>query len=405
MKKIRIGLAREGKIPPDNRVALAPWEIIEAQTIFPSLEIICQSSQVRCFSDESYKKLGIPVVKSLKDCDIILGIKEFPVQDLIPDKTYYFFSHTVKKQKHNRRLLQAILEKRIRLIDYECLTDMHGKRMIAFGRFAGIVGTYNALWGYGTRYNLYHIRRAWECTSYNDLKNEYKKINLPPVHIAVTGHGSVGHGSREVLDRIGIREVTAPDFLNLEFKEPVYVQLHSRDYYTRFDNGDFDREEFHRSPHFYHSVFMGFAEKADILINGAFWNIGADPYFTKMDMQKEKFQIKLIADISCDIRGPIPSTIRISSIKDPFYDYDPLSGMEKEPFSNEMQVTMMAIDNLPNELPREASNAFGRILIERIFPNIFYGDEDEMLKRATIAGNGKLLPRYKYLQGFIEGRE
>lgn len=405
MRKIKIGLAREGKMPPDNRVALTPWEVIEIQNIFPSVEVLCQTSPFRCFPDESYRKLGIPVVESLEACDVILGIKEFKGKDLLMGKTYLFFSHTIKKQAHNREMLRQILQKNIRLIDYECLTDAYGKRVIAFGRFAGIVGAYNGLLGYGLKYNLYRIKRAHECENYIDLKNEYKKIILPPVKIMLTGHGSVGHGAQEVLEGVKIKEVTVSDFLNIDYREPVYVQLHSRDYHKRFDGGDFDREEFHRAPHFYRSDFLRFARQADLFLNGTFWDFGSEPFFTREQMNSKDFNIKVIADISCDIHGPIPSTTRTSTIPDPFYDFDPIKGVEAPAFSGTNHITVMAVDNLPNELPREASNSFGRVLIEKIFPNLVYGDENEMLRRATITLNGKLAPRYKYLQDFVEGKE
>lgn len=405
MKKIKFGLAREGKMPPDNRVALTPWEVIEVHNLFPSVEIFCQTSPFRCFPDESYHKLGIPVVESLESCEVILGIKEFQIKDLLADKTYLFFSHTIKKQSYNRKMLHHILQKNIKLIDYECLTDVYGKRVIAFGRFAGIVGAYNGLLAYGKKFNLYHIKRATECENYIELKREYKKILLPPVKIVLAGHGSVGHGAREVIDGAGIKEVTVNDFLNLEYKEPVYVQLHSRDYFKRFDGGDFDREEFHRAPHFYRSDFFRFATKADLFLNGTFWDIGSDPFFTCEQMRRNDFNIKIIADISCDINGPIPSTIRTSTISEPFYDFNPALEMEAPPFSHVGNITVMAVDNLPNELPREASNSFGRVLIEKILPNMIYGDENEMIRRATITMNGKLTPRYKYLQDFVDGRE
>lgn len=404
VKKIKIGIAREGKIPPDNRVPLTPWEVIEAQNIFPNFEIVCQSSDIRCFEDESYSKLNIPILEKLDDCDVILGIKEFPAQDLIPGKTYMFFSHTIKKQAYNRKLLRSILDKKIKLIEYECLTDTHGKRVIAFGRFAGIVGAYNALLGYGKKYNLYNVKRAMECSTYIELKSEYKKMQLPPIKIVLTGHGSVGHGAREVLENVGIKEVTVHDFLHHELKDPVFTQLHSRDYYKRFDDGDFDREEFHRSPHFYKSDFIRFALNTDILINGTFWNKGADRFFSIADMLRDDFRIRVIADISCDLNGPIPSTIRTTTIEEPFYDFDPFESSEMPPFYDDRNITVMAVDNLPNELPREASNSFGRVLIEKIFPNMVYGDEDEMIARATITENGELTPRYKYLHEFVYGR-
>jgi len=402
--KIKIGIAREGKVPPDNRVPLTPWEVIEAQNIFPNFEIVCQSSNIRCFEDESYSKLNIPIVEKLEDCDVILGIKEFPIQELIPGKTYLFFSHTIKKQAYNRKLLRSILDNKIKLIEYECLTDTYGKRVIAFGRFAGIVGAYNALLCYGKKYNLYDVKRARDCSTYIELKSEYKKMQLPPIKIVLTGHGSVGHGAREVLESIGVKEVTVHDYLFHELKDPVFTQLHSRDYYKRFDDSDFDREEFHRAPHFYKSDFIRFARNTDILINGTFWNKGADRFFSIADMLRNDFRIRVIADISCDLNGPIPSTIRTSTIDEPFYDFDPFESNEVPPFTDERNITVMAVDNLPNELPREASNSFGRVLIEKVFPNMVYGDEDEMIARATITENGKLTPRYRYLQEFVYGR-
>jgi alanine dehydrogenase len=405
MNKIKIGIAREGKIPPDNRVPLTPWEVIEAQNIFPAFEIVVQSSSIRCFTDESYSDLNIPVVEKLDDCDIILGIKEFHVKDLIPDKTYLFFSHTIKKQRYNKKLLRAILDRKIKLIEYECLTDKFGKRIIAFGRFAGIVGAYNGILGYGKKFNLFDIKPAYQCSSYIELKNEYKKMQLPPIKVVLTGHGSVGHGAREVLENMGIKEVTVYDFMNHELKDPVFTQLHSRDYFKRFDDGDFDREEFHRSPHFYKSDFIRFTRKADIFINGTFWNQGADRYFSIADMLRDDFNIKIIGDISCDIGGPIPSTLRASTIEEPFYDFDPVESCEKPPFTDDGNITVMAVDNLPNELPREASNSFGRALIEKVFPNMVYGDEDEMIDRATITDKGELMPRYKYLHDFVYGRK
>ncbi len=405
MKKIKIGLAREGKVPPDNRVTLTPWEIIETQNLFSGLEVYCQTSNIRCFSDESYRKLQIPVIDSLDNCAIIMGIKEFPVEDLLEGKTYFFFSHTIKKQPYNRRLLQEILKKNITLVDYECLTDIHGKRVLAFGRYAGIVGAYNGLLGYGLKYDLFELARAFRCDSYALLKQEYKKILLPPIKILLTGHGSVGHGAREVLEGAGIKEVTASDYLMMEFREPVFVQLHSRDYYKRYDYAEFDREEFHRSPHYYKSDFLKYARKTDLMINGTYWNMGSERMLSMEDLQGGDVNIKMIADISCDIDGPIPATIRNSTIKEPFYDFNPYTKEEAPPFSSENHITVMAIDNLPNELPKESSNSFGRVLIEKIFPNLVYGDEDEMIKRATITSNGKLTSRYRYLQDFVEEKE
>ncbi len=405
MKKLKIGLAKEGKKPVDNRVPLTPWQVIEVQYLFPSLSILCQSSPVRCFPDEAYEKLGIPVVDNLNDCDIILGVKEFPVKNLIEEKTYLFFSHTIKKQPYNRDLLKEIIRKKITLIDYECLRDINGNRVIAFGRFAGLIGAYNGLLGYGKRNRLFELPRAFKLGTIQKMKREYKKLKLPPVRIVLTGHGSVGYGAKEVLDEAGIKEVTIMNYITSSFDHPVYAQLDSGDYYRRFDGGDFDRDEFHRSPRMYRSDFLKYCDKTDLFINGTFWDMRAEPLFRREDMETGKFIIRVIADIACDINGPIPSTIRTSTIKSPFYDYDPSDGSEHPPFSSDKHVTMMAIDNLPNELACEASNSFGRIMIEKIFPNLIYGDEDRMIERATITRKGKLTSLYKYLQDYADGRE
>ena len=201
-----------------------------------------------------------------------MGIKEVPIAELIDNKTYLFFSHTIKKQPYNRKLLQEVIKKKIRLIDYEALKDKQGNRLVAFGRYAGIVGAYNGLWTYGQRFGGFKLRRAFECFDVNDLKLELRKVVLPPIKIILTGAGRVGRGAMESLDTAGIRKVSPADFLNRQFDEPIYVQLSSADYHTRKQGGHFNREEFHQHPDRYHSHFADFTKVADVLMAGAFWN-------------------------------------------------------------------------------------------------------------------------------------
>ena len=401
--QLKIGLVREGKIPPDKRVAFSPLQCEEIQQRFPGVRIVCQESDTRCYKDEEYRELDIEVTADMTGCDILMGIKEVPIKELIADKTYLFFSHTLKKQPYNKKLLQEVLRKKITLIDYEALKDSHGNRLVAFGRYAGIVGAYNALLTYGKKFGLFSIRRAYECFDVNDLKRELRKVHLPAVKIILTGAGRVGRGAMETLDSADIRKVNTYDFLTRAFDEPVYVQLSSADYHIRREGGHFNRDEFHKYPERYDSTFNAFAAAADILIAGAYWNPKAPVLFTSGDMQEPDFKLKVIADITCDINGSIPSTKKASTIVDPLYDYDPVSDEVRPPLSHPDLVTVMAIDNLPCELPRSASDEFGRDLIDKILPRLIVEDQEGVIERATISKDGMLTDRFLYLQDYVAG--
>jgi saccharopine dehydrogenase (NAD+, L-lysine forming) len=401
MSITKIGLIKEGKIPPDKRVPFTPAQTEEIEQRFPTVKIVCQESPVRCFKDDEYRNLNIEVSSNLNDCDVLMGIKEVPIESLIENKTYLFFSHTIKKQPHNRKLLQAILKKNIRLIDYEALKDYQGNRLIAFGRFAGIVGAYNGLWTYGKRYNLFTVRRAFDCFDINDLKLELRKVQLPPIKIILTGAGRVAKGAMETLDTAGIRKVSPGDFLTKSFDEPVYTQLSSADYHERIEGGNFNREEFHQHPERYRSLFVKFTKVAQLLLAGAFWNPRAPVLFTREDMLSKEFKIKVIADITCDINGSVPSTQRASTIPEPLYDYDPVTNSILPPLSGEDYVTSMAVDNLPCELPRSASEEFGRDLIDRILKPLLVNDSEGIIRRGTITEHGQLTEEFSYLQDYV----
>lgn len=405
MPQLKIGLIREGKVPPDLRVPFTPLQVEEIQQRFTHVKVVCQESSFRSFKDDEFRQLDIEVVKDLGDCDILMGIKEVPIDNLIADKTYLFFSHTIKKQPYNRKLLQAILKKNIRLIDYEALKDTQGNRLVAFGRFAGIVGAYNGLMTYGKRYNLFSLRRAFECYDINDLKLELRKVKLPPIKIILTGAGRVGKGAMETLDTAGIRKVSAADFLSKEFDEPVYTQLSSADYHERKEGGHFNREEFHRNPERYSSLFPKYTKVAQLLLAGAYWNPKAPVLFKREDMLDPDFKMKVIADITCDINGSVPSTKRASTIPDPLYDYDPTTDSVLPALSDERYITTMAVDNLPCELPRSASEEFGRDLIDRILKPLLVGDVDGIIKRGTVAEKGALTEEFHYLQDYVSASE
>ncbi len=400
MDTIKLGIIREGKTPADKRVPFTPLQVVEIEQRYPHVKVIIQESDVRAFKDEEYREKGIEVVKDISYCDILMGIKEVPVNDLIPKKTYLFFSHTTKKQPHNRNLLQAVLDKKIRLVDYEALKDKLNNRLVAFGRYAGIVGAYNSLLTYGKRYNLFSMRKASECYDINDLKIELRKVKLPPIKIILTGSGRVAKGAMETLDSAGIRKVNPQDFLKNKYNEAVYVQLGSPDYHARKAGGLFNREEFHQTPQLYESTFFQYARECDLLIAGAFWNPQAPVLFTREQMINPEFRIKVIGDVTCDIEGSIPSTKQPSTIIDPIYDYDPAYDKVEPPLSNPDFVTVMAVDNLPCELPRSASEEFGRDLIDKIIPALVISDKDAVIKRASITKAGKLTEGFSYLHDY-----
>ena len=402
---MRIGIIKEGKVPIDKRVAFTPQQAKEIKTKFNGVDVVCESSDIRCFNDSEYQKEGIEITHDMHSCDWLFGIKEVPINQLIENKTYCFFSHTMKKQSYNRDLLKAILKKNIRLIDYEVLRDKNGNRLVAFGRYAGIVGAYNALWTYGQRYGTYDLRRAQDCYDLEDMETEYPKVKLGSVKILLTGSGRVGNGSKEVLLGCNIKEVTAFDFLNNAYDYPVFTQLSSKDYHLHKEGKRFDREEFHKNPERYQSDFLKFAHVADIFIGGAYWDPKAPVLFTKADIREENFRIKVIADITCDIEGSIPTTLKPSSVDDPIYDYNPVSGKAEGALSSSENITVMAIDNLPCELPRSASKDFGRDLVDKVLPHIVDGDNEKVIYSATIAEAGNLNPDYVYLLDYVEGKE
>ena len=402
---MKIGIVKEGKVPIDKRVPLTPGQAQEAVQTFSGLEVKVQKSPIRCFPDRDYTQHGLLVSDDISDCDIILGVKEVPIQELMPDKTYLFFSHTIKKQAYNRNLLREILKKNIRLIDYETLLDLNGKRIIAFGRWAGIVGAYNAIWSFGKRYNLYHIRRAHECFDLEDLKSEFSKVKLPNIKIALTGGGRVSKGAMEVLLGLGITKVTPKAFVSEEYHSPVFTQLNSRDYHLHKDGKEFNRHEFYDHPDRYIGDFLKYTRHADILIAGAYWSPDQPVLFHREDVLHGDFKTTLIADVTCDIEGSIPSTKKPSTIENPIYDYNASEDMIEPALTDEANITVMAVDNLPCELPRDASESFGRELLYNVLPHLLGDDADGIIERATITKDGKLMPKYVYLQDYVDGRD
>ena len=396
---IRIGLIREGKIPADNRVALTPAQCKWIHKNSSDVEIIAQSSTVRCFTDREYENAGVKVKEDISGCDILMGIKEIPVDQLVPGKTYLFFSHTKKKQLQNQKMLQAILDKKITLIDYECLEHEDGQRIIGFGFFAGVVGAHNGMMAYGNRTGLYKIDRVYKQRSFRELIHTYFGMRLPNVKIAVTGSGRVAHGILEIMNLMGIHEVEPDDYLVRRFAYPVYTQLKGADLYERKDNGKYKRLEFHEHPELYRCQFLPYAEQTDILLNGVYWDKNVPRLFEKEDVQEERFIIRTIADITDDKGGSVPINLGDQTIENPIYGIDRTSLEKTEPYLTN-SIDIMAVGNLPNELPRDASRYFGEQLIKHVLEDLVMNGS-AIIERATMVKKGELTSHYKYLQDYV----
>ena len=400
---MKIGIIREEKTPSDKRVALTPKQCAELQKKYPQVQIIIQPGQFRSYKDEEYRNAGLELKEDLSGCDILLGIKEVPPEKLIPRKMYFFFSHTIKKQEYNRRLLQTVLEKNIQLVDYEVLTDKNGFRILGFGRFAGLVGTYNGIRAFGLRNRLFDLKPAHCCFNLDEMLEQLKSTELPPLKIAVTGGGRVAGGVLEVLQQMKIKELSPYDYLkSLKPEKPEFVQLLPQNYTRRKDGGMFDLLHFFNHPEMYENAFQPFAKTTDVLIAAAYWDPKAPVLFTRDEMKEETFRIRVISDITCDIDGSIPSTRKASTIDDPFYDYNPQTGETEPPFSAPENITVQAVDNLPCELPRDASEDFGRNLMEKVIPALLGEDREQVIERASLTKNGKLTQRFLYLQDFVD---
>lgn len=400
---MKIGLIREGKTPPDTRVVLTPNQ---CKSILKNdkISLTVQPSSNRCFTDEEYENAGTELNENVKDCEVLLGVKEVPIDQLIPNKTYCFFSHTIKEQPYNQKLLKAVVDKNIRLIDYECLVNSTGQRIIAFGHWAGVVGAHNALWTWAKKYQQFSMPRAVETNDLAKLKAHYETITFPAIKIAVTGGGRVAKGVFEILDAAAIKRVSPKEFLEQNFDEAVYTQLDAEDLYVRKTDNGYIAQEFYTQPELYKCIIQPYLSCIDLFINATYWNPDASAFWSLKDMQTSDFNIKVIADITCDIapEASIPSTIKPSTIAEPVYGFDINILKETLPFKPGA-IDVMAIDNLPNELPRDASRDFGNMFINNVLPE-FFKTESEMLHKATISINGNLNKPYEYLRNYLNGQ-
>ncbi|HMN32860.1 MAG TPA: NAD(P)-dependent oxidoreductase [Chitinophagaceae bacterium] len=398
---IKIGIIKEGKIPQDNRVPFSPVQCKNIQEKFSGVKFTVQPSPNRCFNDDEYLSQGIELNEDLSDCDILFGVKEPIIDSLIPNKTYLFFSHTKKAQPYNQKLMKALIEKKIRMIDYECLTHDDGHRIVGFGYWAGVVGAHNGLLTYGKKFKQFSLKTVHSLKNFQELKDTYENFFLPPIKIALTGSGRVATGVLDILQYLDVAEVSVDDYLSKRFTYPVFVHLKGKDLYARKDDSTYQRDDFHANPQDYTCLFLPFSKMTDILMNGIYWDKNIPRLFELEDMKRPDFNLPVISDITCDENGSVPCNIGSTSIADPVYGFDKNTMSKAPPFQNSFDVVdVMAVDNLPNELPRDASKYFGAFLEEYVLPDLVKNSSSGVIERATICKAGKLTSFYEYLSDY-----
>jgi saccharopine dehydrogenase (NAD+, L-lysine-forming) len=395
---LNIGLLHEGKIPSDNRVALTPAQCKWIHKNSADVRVLAQASPDRCYSDKEYRAAGVEVVQDLSHCQLLLGIKEVPIESVLAGKTYLFFSHTKKKQPYNQDMFRALVEKKITLIDYECLEHDDGQRILGFGFFAGVVGAHNGIMAYGLRTGQYQLARVLEQKSFRELIHTYFGLKLPVIKCAVTGSGRVAHGVLEVMNLLGIIEVEPDEYLERTFSYPVFTQLKGAVLYEDKTRKTYQRDDFHQHPRNYDCKFLPFAHVTDILMNGIYWDKDMPRLFGWEDLADPKFRIKTIADITDDREGSVPCNLGDTAMRDPVYGVDRLSRQRTAPYLPG-SIDMMAVGNLPNELPRDASRYFGEQLIKYVLEDLVKGNSP-IIERATMMRDGQLTGPYGYLRDY-----
>jgi len=398
---MKIALIKETKTPVDNRVALAPKQVAELNRQFPQHQIVVQASDIRAFSDDEYRAEGVEVLNDVSDADILFGIKEAKIESLIPNKHYFFFGHIAKMQEYNRPLLQAFMQKHITFCDYEYLVDDNNIRVCAFGWWAGVVGVYYTLRGYGIKHKLYELPKPDRRFTLDQLLNALKGIELPNVKLLVTGAGRVSQGAQHVLENIGAHKMTEEEYLSdMPIRTLSYCVADVDRLVKRKDGAAFSWNDFTHNAKAYESDFMRFAKKTDILVCAHFWGPEAPVYLSEEDLRNPDMHIRMIGDVTCDIKGSIKSTVRPATHDDPYYDYNPVTEQDESAFSSPKNITEMAVDTCPNALAMDTSEYFGSMLMKHVFEPLLKGKHSDVIDRSMILKNGQLTPKFEYLKDF-----
>ena len=402
-----IGIVRESR-NDENRTPLVPEHIKKYKESNPNINFIIQPSNNRCFSDEEYELCGAKINENLNECSIIFGVKEIDPNILINNRTYLFFSHTFKinKQqknieKHKKDLLLSILNKKITLIDYENIRGKNGTRCLGFGRFAGIVGCYNTLNLLLRVLGKQSLASAYKIDDYERLVLNLKNLYFPKTKILVTGDGRVAKGVIELLNQTNIKAVSKKDFLEKKFDQPIFCNLETKDYVTNNSSTNFNLEHFINNPQDYSSSALQYLKETNILISAHYWDPSSPKIFENEDL-KDLQNLKIVGDITCDINGSVPTTIRSTTIEEPNYWIERYN--LKEIDENNDGIAVMAVDNLPSELPRDSSTEFSEGIINEVLPFLLKEDDGRILN-GTITTDGSFLEKYNYLNDYIRINE
>ena len=409
-KIITLAVLSEARID-ENRTPFSPTQISNLLNKFSNLKIIVQPSKRRCFEDKDYLKAGAQITDNLSSADIFFGVKEVDISTLIKDKTYLFFSHTSKVRQYigqaiedkaiiyKKKLLREVIKKKITLIDYENVRDASGDsyRYLGFGRFAGIIGAYNTLNLYLKLYNKQPLPRAFEINNYEQIKKLISKQNFNKLKILVTGSGRAAKGAIEMLKHANIKQVSVNDYLKKKNDEAIFCNISPRKHIERKDGKTSSYEDFNLNPHEYNYKVKNYLFDTDMFIACHYW----DPKFPKLFSPKQINEFKnlnIIGDVTCDINGSVPTTIRSTLIAKPYYSIN--TDTMKEIELGNKGIAVMAVDNLPSELARDASEEFGSSVMSEILPYLL-NEDDGRINRATTASNGKFCSKFTYLNDFI----
>ncbi|MEI6898589.1 MAG: bifunctional lysine ketoglutarate reductase /saccharopine dehydrogenase family protein [Bacteroidota bacterium] len=431
-----IGIRHEDKYEFETRVPLTPKHV-ERLIRLKKLDIIVQTSDKRVFKDDEFIKAGAKVTKDLKKCSVIFGVKEIPNHFFEERKTYIFFSHVIKGQSYNMPMLKRMMELHCNLIEYEKVVDEQGKRLIFFGHYAGLAGMINSLWALGLRLKdhglastFVKIKQAHHYHSLKEAKEDVSAIGqliaeggipheLRPFVIGFTGNGNVSKGAQEICGLLPVKEISPEKLLSLHLRKNlpdniIYkVIFNEEDLYENINGDPFDLQEYYTSPANFKSKFEKYISHLSLMINCIYWDKRYPRLITKEYLKrtwiKGKQKLNVVGDISCDVEGSVECTLKPTTIGDPLFTYNPLTGEISMGHEGDGLV-VMAVDILPSELPRDASTGFGDVLVNFVKPiadadfNEDFEDLDlpRPIKKALILHNGELTPDYKYLEEFLD---
>lgn len=435
MKSI-IGIRHEDKYLMERRVPLVPAHINQLINKH-GLKFEVQSSAKRVFTDSEFSNAGARIVSQLSNADLIFGVKEMPASFFEEYKSYVFFSHVIKGQSYNMPMLKAMIEKKCNLIDYERVADDKGRRLIFFGRYAGLAGMINTLWTLGLRLKYYgydspflRINQAYTYNSLEDVKEVIRQVGIEisekglppaisPLVFGITGYGNVSNGAMEILDLLPTKEISPEELVNIgDNLSPnpyiVYKVVFKEEHISaRIDGEAFDLQHYYNNPDKYKSIFEQYLPLISVLVNGMYWDARYPRIITR-DYLKESYKrnrmprLLIVGDITCDPDGSIEATVKGTYVEDPIYVYDPNTAEITSGFESE-GLQIMAVDILPSELPRESSEAFSSALLEYVDAMAscdFSKSYDELtlppaIKRALILHNGNFTPDFEYIKVYL----